>query len=368
MSEESGLNQHPPGLQKAEQTASDPLSLMPEEVVTILDAETHGICVTSPDGICRFVSQPLCDLLGYSRDEMLDFPVRRFLPPLESHFSSHRRRKVWSGEYQIPRKNGRAFPGRVLILELSAASESTGFAFFVYDLSEEKHIDEVLQKTERLASAGRMAAAIAHEINNPLEAVTNLLFILRNQDLKAETTHLLSLAETEIGRVSRIARQTLSFYRETGKIMSVDLRELLNLSVDVQGVRKPEMRIHRRYRAVPTVSGYASELQQVFHNMVANSVEAGATDLWIHLNRSGSSVPPYRSGVRITIGDNGCGIDLAVRSRMFSPFITTKGDKGTGLGLWVSRGIILRHEGNIRVRTSTRPGHSGTCMLIFLPR
>ena len=176
------------------------MSLKPEEIATILDAEAHGICVTSPDGICRFVSQYLCDLLGYSRDEMLGCPVRRFLPPLESHFSSHRRRTEWNGEYQIPRKNSRAFPGRVAIRELSAAGKSTGFAFLVYDLSEEKHIDEVLQKTERLASAGRMAAAIAHEINNPLEAVTNLLFILRNQDLKAEATHLLSLAETEIGR------------------------------------------------------------------------------------------------------------------------------------------------------------------------
>ena len=150
--------------------------------------------------------------------------------------------------------------------------------------------------------------------------------------------------------------------------MSVDLRELLNLSVDVQGMREPGMRVHRRYRNAPTISGYASELQQVFHNMVANSVEAGATDLWIHLSRSNSSVPPYRPGVRITIGDNGWGIDLAVRSRIFSPFITTKGDKGTGLGLWVSRGIILRHEGNIRMRTSTRPGRSGTCMIIFFPR
>jgi signal transduction histidine kinase len=167
--------------------------------------------------------------------------------------------------------------------------------------------------------------------------------------------------------VSRIARQTLGFYRDSGKLTRIELRELLNMSVDVHRMRNPAIKVHRRYRTAQMISGYASELQQVFHNLVGNSVDAGATDLWVHLHRSSSSVPPYHSGVRISIADNGCGIDPTVRQRIFSPFITTKGEKGTGLGLWVTRGIILRHEGDIRVRTSTRPGSSGTCMNIFLP-
>ena len=366
MKKESRL-QPEAGLQDPEQTGSAYLRLTAEEIEAILNAEVRGICVTNPDGICRFVTQHLCDLLGYSRDEILGCPLKQFVPSIETNFSSPGRRKTQNGEYRVPRKDGRAFPARVEVCELTAAGQATGFAIFVSDLSEEKHIEEVLQKTEKLASAGRMAAAIAHEINNPLEAVTNLLFLLRNQELTPDSMHLLSLAEAEIGRVSRIARQTLGFYRETARPTHVDVRELLNMSVDVHGMRKAGLRVHRRYRTAQVISGYASELQQVFHNMVSNSVEAGATELWLHLHRSSTSVPPYRSGIRITIADNGCGIDPAVRPRMFNPFITTKGEKGTGLGLWVSRGIILRHEGNIRVRTSTRPGKSGTCMHIFLP-
>lgn len=367
MSEESGLSQQEPEKRQSVEAGPADLSLTPGEVETILDAANRGICVTTPDGICRFVNQHLCDLLGYSRHEILGCPANRFIPWIETHSSTHGRRKARASECQIPRKGGGAFPGRVEARELNADGYSTGLAIFIGDLSDEKHVEEALQKTEKLASAGRMAAAIAHEINNPLEALTNLFYLLRNQELGRESMHLLSLAESEMGRVSRIARQTLSFYRETGKITRVDLRELLNMSVDVHGMRKPGIRVHRRYRKAQMVSAYASELQQVFHNMVANSVEAGATDVWLHLHGSSKSAPPYRSGVRITIADNGCGIDAAVRSRIFSPFITTKGEKGTGLGLWVSRGIILRHEGQIQVRTSTRPGRSGTCMHIFLP-
>ncbi|MGC2639444.1 MAG: ATP-binding protein [Acidobacteriaceae bacterium] len=349
-----------------EQAGSAYLTLVPEEIEAILNVEARGLCVTSSEGTCRFVSQPLCELLGYSCERMLEYPVKEFIPFLDESFLKRSRQGMMAEEFHVPRRDGRAFPARIEIRELMAAGQSTGFAIFVTDLSEEKHVEEVLQKAERLASAGRMAAAIAHEINNPLEAVTNLLFLLRNQDLTPESTHLLSLAESEIGRVSRIARQTLAFYRENGKPARVDLRELLNVSVDVHAIREPQLRVHRRYRTAQTISGYATELQQVFHNIIANSIEAGATDLWLHLHRNSGSAPGRR-GVRISIADNGCGIDPSVRSRIFNPFITTKGEKGTGLGLWVSRGMILRHEGSIRVRTSTRPGRTGTCISIVLP-
>lgn len=342
--------------------------LAPAEIETILNAEPRGICITDPKGICRFVSSPLCNLLGYSCDEMLNCPVTLFVPGFPELSARERRGSSHHVEHRITRRDGENFPADIELCELNAMGELMGFALFVTNLSEAKHAEEVLQKTERLASAGRMAAAIAHEINNPLEAVTNLLFLLRNQDLGSDAMHLLSLVDSEIERVSRIARRTLAFYRDTGKPTRVDLRELLNLSVDVQGMRKPGLKIHRRYRTTQTISGYASELQQVFHNLVSNSVEAGATDLWLRLHQSNPSDHARRRGIQITIADNGCGIDPAVQSRIFNPFITTKGEKGTGLGLWVSRGIILRHEGGIRVRTSTRPGRSGTCMSIFLPR
>ena len=365
---DSGFNRQQSRLKEAEQPEAGRRPLTPDEVEAILNAEERGICVTGHDGICRFVNSRLSELLGYSRDEMLGCPIKQFLPSLPDLPVIHGQQDQEAAECRVTRKGGGAFPARVEIRKLDGTQHAVAFVVSVHDITEQKHVEELLQKTERLASAGRMAAAIAHEINNPLEAVTNLLFLLRNQELAPESMHLLSLAELEIDRVSRIARQTLAFYRESGKPTRVDLRELLNLSVDVHGMRKPGIKVHRRYRTTQMISGYASELQQVFHNMVANSVEAGATDLWLHLHRSNGSAPPYRPGIRITIADNGCGIDPTVRPRIFNPFITTKGEKGTGLGLWVSRGIILRHEGNIRVRTSIRPNHAGTCMTIYLPR
>jgi PAS domain S-box-containing protein len=357
----------PPRQSQQEQAGASSLSLATGEIEAILNAEARGICVTTPDGECRYVTQHLCDLLGYPRDEMLGCPVKLFIPSSEANSSRSDRSRSRVEECQIRRKDGHTFPARVEICELSAGGLPTGMAIFVSDVSEEKHIEEVLQKTEKLASAGRMAAAIAQEINNPLAAVTNLLFLLRNQELGPESVSLLSLAEAEIARVSRIAQQTLGFYRDSGKLSRIDLRELLNMSIDIHTMRSPGIRVHRRYRTAPMVSGNASQLQQVFHNLVAHSVEAGATDLWVHLH-SRSSSPRYRPGVLVTIADNGNGIDPSVRQRIFDPFITTKGEKGTGLGLWVTRGIVLRHEGDIRVRTSTRPGCSGTCMTIFLPQ
>lgn len=367
MSEVFGMEHRQAESRQPEKTKSAYLSLGPEEIEAILNAEARGLCVTGVEGRCRFVSQPLCNQLGYARDELLNCPVTQFIPFLDEGFLKRSLQGLPAEEFHVPRRDGRSFPARIEITELTTAGRSAGFAIFITDLSEEKHIEEVLQKAERLASAGRMAAAIAHEINNPLEAVTNLLFLLRNQELPPESTHLLSLAESEIGRVSRIARQTLAFYRENGKPVRVDLRELLNVSVDVHAIRKPELRVHRRYRTAQMISGYAAELQQVFHNVIANSIDAGATDLWLHLHRSSGS-SQGRRGVRVSIADNGCGIDPSVRSRIFNPFITTKGEKGTGLGLWVSRGMILRHEGSIRLRTSTRPDRTGTCISIFLPQ
>jgi signal transduction histidine kinase len=176
----------------------------------------------------------------------------------------------------------------------------------------------------------------------------------------------LSMAEAEIERVSRIARQTLAFYRDTGKPGRVDVRELLNMTADVHAFRHGTLRVHRRYRTDQAVSGFPGELQQVFHNLIGNAVDAGANDVWLRVDRSKDH--GGRTGVRVTIADNGSGIDETVRGRIFHPFFTTKGEAGTGLGLWVSRGVILRHEGSIQVRTSTRDERKGTCFQIFLPR
>ena len=342
--------------------------LSPGEFAIILNSESRGVCVISPESICRFVTPSFCRMFGIACEDVIGRSMPSFLKqllatPNEPSLAGNRDR-----EKVLTRRDGSTFPARVRVEELAQLQgPNTGSVYFVDDLTEEKHMEHVLRKTEKLASAGRMAAAIAHEINNPLEAVTNLLYLLRSETLSPEAGRYLSLLESEVERVSRIARQTLAFYRDKGRPTRVDIRELLNLAVDVQTTRNPEMRVHRRYRTSEPISGFASELQQVFHNLISNAIDAGATDLFLHTRRCVEAAPPRRAGLCITVGDNGSGVDPAIREQLFHPFITTKGDHGTGLGLWTSRGIVVRHEGTIRVRTSTAPEHSGTSFHIFLP-
>lgn len=352
---------HSPGPRDA---ASHALS--PVEFTTILNSAPRGVCVVSTEGVCRFVNPTFCRTFRVDAEELLDRPLPAYVKPLLPGPNA----SVPAGadrELSLTRRDGSKFPARLRVEQLGAAGASTGSVCFVQDLTEEKHIEAVLRKTEKLASAGRMAAAIAHEINNPLEAVTNLLFLLRSEQLSAQALRYLSLLESEVERVSRIARQTLAFYRENGRPSRVDIRELLNLAVDVHATRKPDVRVHRRYRTSESIPGFASELQQVFHNLIGNAIDASATDIFLHTRHCTEVSPPRRSGICVTVADNGTGIEPAIREQLFHPFVTTKGDRGTGLGLWTSRGIILRHEGSIRVRSLSAPAHSGTCFSIFLP-
>jgi signal transduction histidine kinase len=304
-------------------------------------------------------------MLGYTQSEIVGKEAAAVLKAPRNGVDAAR---FFDCEIVLTRKNGSTFPARLNIQELSGLGAPAGSALFIEDVTEEKHMEDVLRKTEKLASAGRMAAAIAHEINNPLEAVTNLLYLLRNETMTSQAERYLSLLESEVERVSRIARQTLGFYREKGKPGRVDVRELLNLAVDVHSMRNPEIRVHRRYRTSTPISGYPSELQQVFHNLIGNAIDAGATDIYLHTRNCTENTPPRRPGLCVTVADNGSGIDPSIRAQLFHPFITTKGEHGTGLGLWTSRGIVVRHEGSIRVRSSAAGGRSGTCFAIFLPR
>lgn len=352
-------------------TSTDPSnpgdSLYPGELQVIVNSVLHGVCVVGPDGRCRYINEHFCDTFGYSQEELLGRPVCEILRSSSVPAERWLDHSLQVRELLFEHKSGRTFAAEVKIRALGGPDGACSLAYFVRDISSAKSVEEVLRKTEKLASAGRMAAAIAHEVNNPLEGVVNLLYLLQNESLSSEGREYLTLVETEIERVSRIARQTLGFYRDTGQPEAVDLRELVNMVLDVHSVRRPNVRISRRYRNVVPVVGYLSELQQVVHNLVGNAMDAGATRLWVHVNQSGELARSGRAGVRITIADDGSGIEPFHRKSLFNPFFTTKGERGTGLGLWVSRGIVLRHEGSIQVRTTTTPGRSGTCFTIFLP-
>jgi len=239
----------------------------------------------------------------------------------------------------------------------------------VMDVSERKRSEDALRRTEKLAATGRLAASIAHEINNPLEAITNLLYLLRRFcRLDDSALNYVTIAEREVRRMSEITQQTLRFYRQSTLPARSTMEELLDSVLDMYQVRLSTLgvMVERHYQPNLDLFCFAGEIRQVVANLVSNAMDAtaGGGRLLVCARRSRDWVHPHCKGVRMTIADTGCGMSPDVRERLFEAFFTTKGATGTGLGLWVSHEIILKHHGILHVRS--REG-AGTVFQIFFP-
>jgi signal transduction histidine kinase len=229
--------------------------------------------------------------------------------------------------------------------------------------------EEALRSSEKLAATGRLAASIAHEINNPLEAISNAIYLARSSP--SDAVKYLQMADEELARVAEITKQTLGFYREASAPgivkASVLLDEILNLYS--RKLQAKNLSIKKQYRDELEIWGLEGELRQVFANQIANAIYAMPQHgcLTIRIRRSKSWSNGQRSGTAISLVDTGSGISQASLSKIFDPFFTTKQDVGNGLGLWITQGIVTRHGGSIRVRSNTSPGASGTIFTTFLP-
>lgn len=244
----------------------------------------------------------------------------------------------------------------------------------VIDASERKRSEEALRKTEKLAATGRLAASIAHEINNPLEAITNLLFLLRNYcQLKDPALGYVVMAEHEARRIAEITQQTLRFYRQSTAPARANMAELIDSVLTLyQGrINHLNIQVERDFDASMDLFCFAGEVRQVFANLIANSIDAMPEGgrLIVRARRSRSWKVPDRTGVRFAIADTGSGMDPEVRARAFEAFFTTKDVTGTGLGLWVSHEIIAKGKGlvHLRSRTAREGRRGGTVFEIFLP-
>ncbi|MGZ4890053.1 MAG: sensor histidine kinase, partial [Candidatus Angelobacter sp.] len=239
-------------------------------------------------------------------------------------------------------------------------------------ITSNKLAENALRKSEKLAAAGRLAATIAHEINNPLEAVTNLLYLLRIDDKWDDNARgYVTQAEHELARIAHMARQTLGFYRDTTSPHRMDLPKLVEgvLSLYLPRIQAKNIRLSREYDETVQVTGWAGEIRQVISNLIANAIDALPMEgtLRIRVHRSKALANSQRPGGRIVIADTGSGISPEHLKKLFEPFYTTKQDVGTGLGLWVSREIVQKHGGSITLRSCTLPGRTGTVFSIFLP-
>jgi signal transduction histidine kinase len=238
-------------------------------------------------------------------------------------------------------------------------------------LAQRHRTEKALLQSEKLAVAGRLAASIAPEINNPLESVTNLLFLISGSSSLEESKLYSATAMDELARVSEIAIHTLKFFRQLSKPTEVYLTELVESALVLYRARLMSARVtvQKDYRACPPITALAGELRQVIVNLLGNAVDAmrvGGT-LNIRIDRAREYSNGSRPGMRLTIADTGSGIPAEIKNRLFEPFVTTKGDRGTGLGLWVSSEIVRKHGGTIKFKTNSSPPSTGTVFSIFLP-
>lgn len=240
----------------------------------------------------------------------------------------------------------------------------------VQDITLRKVQEESLRQSEKLAATGRMAATIAHEINNPLEAVTNLIYLAKTDPATPATVQrMLETADTELARVAQIAQQTLGFYRDTSRPVEIDLNELLQAVVDLFARKLAGKKLQCTLDMEPalTLVGLQGEIRQVVSNLLVNAIDAST--------RTGGSIRirarrrhrDGNHGISVLVSDQGSGIPHEVRPRLFTPFVTTKQSLGTGLGLWVTRGMVEKHGGSVRFRSRTQTP-SGTVFRVFLPQ
>ncbi len=338
--------------------------------IMVADPVTHKVILAN-----RTADEIVMEPAGAAGNELEHWvvlrPNREAVPPDERPMARALRGEVVTGEeYIIVRGDGSerwvrssAVPVREKDGRISAGLVA------VVDIDSQKKAQAALLQAEKLAAAGRLAASISHEINNPLESVTNLLFLALSQDLSPEVRHFLTQADQELERVTHIATQTLKFYRQSTKPTSADLGALVDSVLQLLSgrLRNMNVEVERRYDARDKITCFEGELRQVFTNLIGNAVDAmprtGAR-LIIHTKVVRVSSSDGQGGIQVTIADNGHGIPPDLASRIFEPFYTTKGSHGTGLGLWVTKEIVAKHKGSIRVRSV--PGR-GTVFVIVIP-
>jgi PAS domain S-box-containing protein len=354
------------------------------EMAAIVEYSCDAIYGTDTQGTITSWNRAAEGLYGYTAEEAVGLHVTRLVPPERGDELERNREMLNRGELvtsyrsERMRKNGTRCPVLLSVSPLlNARCQIVGASAIARDLSAEKTSEEAIRRSEKLATAGRLAASMAHEINNPLEAVINLLYLARHDSRNA--LEYLTQAEQEVGRVARLAQQTLGFVRDTSVPASMDPAVIMD-EILLLYSRKLESRhigVTRRYRSYYPVDGYSGELRQLLANLLVNAVDAmedgGSLQVGVAAARNWSD---GREGVRITVADNGSGIPREELTQIFEPFYTTKKDTGTGLGLWVSRGIVQKHGGSIRLRSrSEKPTNgrnsnqaTGTVFWIFLPQ
>jgi len=345
----------------------------------------EGMYTVDTQGLVTYMNPEAERLFGWKCKELLGrrmHDVTHYKHPDGSPFPIeqcagfqvlHQGKVIKDFEDSFIRKDGSFFPVSYSSSPLRGHDgELTGLVVVFRDITERKRSEEALRRADKLAATGQLAAAVAHEINNPMQALTNLMGLISYQCSQDENArHLSAMAQNELRRMAQIAKQMLAFHRDTATPVPVRITEVLEdiLELWILKLRDQRIKIERRYEVVDNVQAFPGELRQVFANLLTNAAEAlpsGGT-ITLHAFPSRDWKNLDRKGIRVTVADNGLGITAEHRRKIFEAFYTTKAEKGTGLGLWVVKGMIEKHQGSLRVRSSDRGARRGTCFSVFLP-
>jgi PAS domain S-box-containing protein len=280
----------------------------------------------------------------------------------------------YRSEYRVVREDGGVIwvhSSGTPVFSVENPSEIVGMIGTVQDITERRNQEATLKQTEMLAATGRMAATIAHEINNPLEAVTNLIYLAKtNQNIPDTVRRHLEVADEELARVGQIAQQTLGFYRDTSRPHALNVAAVISdvIAVFERRLSYKQMYCRPEFRGNLEIVGLQGELRQAISNLLLNAMDASSNGDPLRIRaRETRLVGTGLAGVSIAVCDSGCGISDSAKRKLFSPFFTTKQSVGTGLGLWVTKGIVEKHGGSIRYRSRILPP-CGTVFRIVLPR
>jgi len=339
-----------------------------------LDLLSEAVIVSDGEGRIEFWNAGAETLYGWRREEVLGKHLDDVVPITFPVASGEVLATVisagqWEGAVRRLNKGGQEIT--VALRKIQRSDGGGAILEMGQDISAQLQAEEALRQSERLAAIGRLAGVIAHEINNPLEAIANALFLVRcHPSLKGEAQRFARMAEKEVARIQHITQQTLSFYRESPAPISVSISSVLD---DVLGLQARHLEINqiiveKEYRDDMAIAGFPAELKQVFLNLIGNATQAMPQGGRLRIStRESRDYSSSRRGVRVAVCDTGSGIEAKDAKRLFEPFFTTKPNNGTGLGLWVSKGIIEKYQGTIRFRSLRLYDGHITCFAVFIP-
>jgi PAS domain S-box-containing protein len=348
-------------------------------LAAIVESSDDAIVSKNLDGFITSWNQGAVRMFGYLPEEVIGKSILLLIPAElhqeEARILSQLRagKRIEHYETTRVRKDGSLVDVSLTISPVrNAKGQIIGASKIARDVSQRKRSEEALRRAEKLALAGRMAATVAHEINNPLAAITNLVYLLgRDPSLSAENRRRVEIIEQELERVSSIARQTLGFYRDNSKPSEFRLAASIDETLKLFDRRmlSRKIKVIKEIKTDGILYGFQGELRQVLANVLANAIDACSEggQIRVRLEAGHRWNNECKAGVRLIIADNGCGIEPELKSKLFEPFFTTKKEVGTGLGLWLVSSLIAKHGGSIQVRSSAHSGRHGTVFSIFLP-